>query len=746
MGLTLQRVELSNIRSHGSFIFEPSETGITAISGPNGAGKSTIVDSVGWCLFGEKPHGVGKTISLMKDGTDLSQSPCSVSVFVNIDKSVLKIERKIVSKAGAVECNVWEKKENETDFAHISGPAVSHTEKYVKKRLGIDSKGFFSAVFVQQKQVDQLISAAPRERAVIIEKLTGISSITSALAEARQQHNTLKKILDMSSVDGDEIESLKKKKEKLLKSKEAEEKTYSVAKDKTGKLKEKVDNISRKLDDAEKNEEKRQKAQELVTFCEATIESKEEELSRIQEKKKTLKNTLSTGSGSLSTVEEALEKERKLLKDLERNLTTVTSKKESLTEKVKACEEVLNRNDGNLEEKLSDMEKELSKTKETIFSRISEIAELKTHVKKIEKAISIISKEKGHCPTCLQTVSNVEETVSRLTKEGERYSARLSICEEELSDLTSLEDRQSTYHEKLEKLFAITSELDSCREEIKNLSGKIEDVSPKVEAKIKEVSSLEKMAEKLRVDASLREEYEELHGRAIIISDTIENTRRKMATAQNVLSSTKKTANIQSMRAEYSKLIDQYQTAMEKATAAKEKLMETVSEISRISDSVDAMSKELEKYREMLKNVEMSSSSITVLEEFRENRVKTSIPTVENYASDLLNRFTDGKMTGMKLDKKFNATVVMEGGNVRPVGLLSGGELSVAAIALRLAISMLLNANSSMMILDEVLVSQDDDRSELILSTIKDVCQGQIIMISHGATANDIADKVVELS
>ena len=163
----------------------------------------------------------------------------------------------------------------------------------------------------------------------------------------------------------------------------------------------------------------------------------------------------------------------------------------------------------------------------------------------------------------------------------------------------------------------------------------------------------------------------------------------------------------------------------------------------RISKSED----EVTRYKALLKNVEVAANSIEVIEEFREERIRTSVPIVGVFASDLLTRFTEGKFTQFKLDEKFNASVVLANGSERQVGLLSGGELSAAAISLRLAISMLLNSGNAnnMVILDEVLVSQDGPRAEQILATIKEVCQGQVLMISHGPNTTEIADKVVEL-
>jgi DNA repair exonuclease SbcCD ATPase subunit len=167
-----------------------------------------------------------------------------------------------------------------------------------------------------------------------------------------------------------------------------------------------------------------------------------------------------------------------------------------------------------------------------------------------------------------------------------------------------------------------------------------------------------------------------------------------------------------------------------------------------LDEKIAKAEEEIKKYKDLLKAVEVASASTNLIEEFREERIRTSIPVIEVYASDLLSRFTEGVFTSLKIDGKFNTTVVLANGTERAVGLLSGGELSAASMALRLAISMLLNSGSStnLIILDEVLVSQDAARAELILTTVKDVCKGQVVLIAHNDSIDGIADKVVELS
>ena len=61
---------------------------------------------------------------------------------------------------------------------------------------------------------------------------------------------------------------------------------------------------------------------------------------------------------------------------------------------------------------------------------------------------------------------------------------------------------------------------------------------------------------------------------------------------------------------------------------------------------------------------------------------------------------------------------------------------------------MLLNQGTSqnLIILDEVLVSQDYTRAEAIIETIREICKGQIVLIAHNDSIDAHSDKVVEIT
>ena len=89
--------------------------------------------------------------------------------------------------------------------------------------------------------------------------------------------------------------------------------------------------------------------------------------------------------------------------------------------------------------------------------------------------------------------------------------------------------------------------------------------------------------------------------------------------------------------------------------------------------------------------------------------------------------------TGVDID------IQMSGKKAQNVSLLSGGEKSLAAVALIFAI--LMHRPSPFLVLDEVDAALDDANTNLFNNLIKDVAQkSQIVMITHNKTTMEVAD------
>lgn len=124
------------------------------------------------------------------------------------------------------------------------------------------------------------------------------------------------------------------------------------------------------------------------------------------------------------------------------------------------------------------------------------------------------------------------------------------------------------------------------------------------------------------------------------------------------------------------------------------------------------------------------------------------IPELESRASDILAELTSGRYPQLRLDGDFNASVV-DGDWTKDV--ISGGEEDVVALALRLALSELIQERQgrpmSLLILDEVFGSLDSDRRQSVLERL-DGIKGrfaQIFVISHIEEINHVADHCISV-
>lgn len=755
--MIIKKVELSNIQVHEHFVFVPDENGITAIRGANGTGKSTIVDSIAWALYGTKPPGVSKAIAFFREGAKFPKDKCFVRLWINIDGRNLRIERRMLDKNGKTECNVWEEfsKDGEHSEKHQAGPAVSHAETYIRRTLRMNEKGFLTAILIQQKQVDKLISATAKERAQAIEKLTGISSITMALTEARQEFNTINKKAKETTVDQEAFERDKKERDNFAVKVEKKKKEQEQYADKTSKAKEEADELHKKVELEEKKIHDNETKKERITVLDTRIETFEENLQPIIEEKDTKKKQLSKiGMGvKLSEITDTLSKKKQNLRQLTSSYDLKQKEIDESIEKINKYSVIIQKADKTLEESKEGLEKAHSKQKEieeSLSKNRSEIIAFENEDKKLTRAIQVLQHDNGNCPTCLQKVDDVSTVVKMIQEQKNDIIEKRKENEKKIDQLTIMQEKTELVIDKFNILIESLSKTDEIEKNLKALQQEKEDIQAKIMVEEKEVSSAEKLYNEARRQSEIKNEYDKLLSRAQRIAEELESMKGERSVLQSEIESSGviTSASLARLRKKYEDASDKYSQSSLKYSEISGDVRVMEEQAKALDVAINHQSEEIEQYKELLKNVEMSKATVGVLEEFRIDRINNSIPVIESYASDLMNRFTDGKFIGLKMDAKFNTKVVLSNGTERSVGSLSGGELSLASIALLISISMLLNSSggSNPIILDEVFVSQDANRADLSISTIKEVCKGQLIMIAHNESLDSVADKVVELS
>lgn len=751
MSIVLKSIELKNLRSHEHMRFEPSESGVTAISGPNGTGKSTIVDSIAWTLYGTKPSGVSSVKLLIRDGADLSKSECSSEMVLLVDGVPLKVHRRITTKTGQVQCTVEEQEENGS-WRHEAGPAVSHAEKYIRRRLKMDEMGFLSAILVQQKQVDQLITASAKERAAFIEKLTGIASVTSGLEKARAEYSDLKKQSKSSGFDDRKLKSLQAEFETTEKSIETAKAVMDASQSKLNEASSEQERLSEELAEKEAIRSSLEEQERSIVEAKTLIASTTAEIRKLSTKKDEKKRQLSDSVGDVDELRAKLDDLRKQESTVHRKVGVLTSRRESLAAEVTELNASLANTEGGLKALRSNLAKyrrglvQLSAEHDELKA---DIATLRASLRKLDAARKTIGDGEGACPTCLQEIADKDVVFHSLDDEKARVESDIKAKSEKLKELAG---RIENGEKMRDEAAALVDSLSSLTEKETQLSELNESESNENAVLItlqKEIAAVDKVYEKAQKAASIRNDYDSTREDLVDASDRLEEYRKTLNSAEKATSELGNISSfaLDSLRKKASAAISAYQKCLEKNSANRERHSVLENSLEHLTQRLAAMREQEKRHVDLLRQIEVSGNSVELLEEFRADRIRNSVPVVSSYASDLLSRFTDGVFTQLKLDSKFKATTTLATGQERPVALLSGGELSSAALALRLAINMLLTGGStkSMLILDEVLVSQDSVRAEHILSALKEIFHGQIIIISHGPHTNDISDTVMSL-
>ena len=738
--MRILKIVLDNIRSHSHYEFIPALEGTTAISGTNGAGKSTIVNSFAWSLFGSKAQSL-KAKDFIREGVNPKETHVGVESYFALGNREYKVDRKIVSPNGNSTCSIYSRPLNsEEDYVLDCGPGVTHSEKFLRRLLGYDEKGFYSSAFVQQKQVDLIISAGPRERGAIIEQMIGVNTITASLDMAREEFRGLQKALSVIQTGSIEDEELKFQNQKNVVV-NIRNNIKDINKE-IDELKEEVDLINIQFKDEVAKQEKYNNLHQEIMIIENNSKHISEKIDLFLDIVKKYPDNLTYSEELLKELtENKNEEEKKYKKSLE-NLLSVKLELEKLDNlfKNKINPSILT-DYNNLIEKQNEIKSEISNIE-------FEINYIKNQGKKIQSFLKTLKEGVAECPYCKSPIENIDEELESHTLEFNNLKDDLNEKTNKLNQLKS----ESTI--TLNSIVNLQNDIDKLnqqekkRDEYSNLKTELIKLET---AEQTNKTSLNLIINRLNDLNEIKNRAEDL----INARNSIKYlTERLEEIAQEKLNKQIELSLIGALTPkEYKELTKRHEDLNNKFNKLQydkfeldKNLVVAESEGKILYANWKNCLKAAEDYNNLSKQLELINYSMKTLSEFKDLRIKTAIPSLSSIASEILNKFTNGDFIELKLNEQFEASVVTSTGKERSVSVLSGGELSAAAIALRLAIALFLqDGTQSLLILDEVLVSMSEDRQQQILETISSLSSSQIILIAHSQVANSFADKVIDL-
>ena len=240
--MIIESLKIVNFLSHEDteINFEP---GINIITGKNGAGKTGVLDAIKFALFAESRNNE-KNNELIKKGKNYFE----ITLNFNINGEHYEVYRHFGVK----------KAKNAERLAYVKKEGVMVAETYegvnaeITRVLNVSKEVFKNSVFVEQGQMDSLITGTPKERKTIFSDIIGLTSLSKSaekikdiIGNFRDQASILQGAKDRISDLNSEIEDLESKKSDALDS-------LAMAEDQTRNLAaelEKIKNTVRERDE-----------------------------------------------------------------------------------------------------------------------------------------------------------------------------------------------------------------------------------------------------------------------------------------------------------------------------------------------------------------------------------------------------------------------------------------------------------------------------------------------------------------
>jgi len=753
----ITKVKLKNWRSHSDTELNFSE-GTNCFVGPMGSGKTSVMDAICFGLFGTFLQLKQKKLKLddilMKK--PIQKNKAEVIVFFNVNGDEWSVKRIIENSKSTAEL----RKNGEL----IEGPQTTRVTENVEKILKMDYDLFTRAIYSQQNQLDMFLTIPRGQRMRKIDELLAIEKFEKARNTTRSVINKCsssvkekERVLETMSVD-DNVNKLETVKRELLdlnkKEIEMNDKLKRIVSKKQRTMKD-VSTLKEQRDRLQKINEDDKKFKALVDVTRNDLDKIKEDLVDFAEMTmEDLKIEMRNKGEEIQKLSISLEEEKIGSDDLRKEYVQDDVKikliqEERIPKLTKQLKELEDIEEKLKKEPLKKLEKQISQFDKELKKKQTELQKATVKISELEQSVEELKSAGSSCPVCTtkltpakksSLIENNKKKIKELEDNVKSLNPEITKLENNIRDTQQKINESKIMKNKLEELKDIKKEFKLNSDELKTLKAKLrvfENQKKMFEKNIKMIDEqLKKLKERQEAVKNIINKKEEAEIKIKRIKE-YEEYLTFLGIKREKLSSFSPSV--------LQELENEYQTALKiesEITTHLTNLSSLKIEKQRLMEEIESKLKILDKYKIEIKKIQQISEQLKFLE-------TGLLATQEQLRKDFVlavNQAMQSVWEELYPYKDFySIRLAIEGGDyvlqlqdstgwVNADGIVSGGERSMAVLALRIAFSLVLAPQLKWLVLDEPTHNLDRNAVEELGTILKENISNfvdQVFLITH---------------
>ena len=266
--MILNKIKLNNFVSHKNTELDLGY-GINVVVGPNGAGKTSILDAISFALFNDYTNR-GKKENLINS----TAKKCGATLEF-VEGGIKYSAEGSMERKKSAKGNLYRIQNGSKTLLAQGGSAVLGE---IEKILAMDKSMFFQSIYVQQGEIEELVTAKPAIRKALISRLLGVEDLEKAWQTIKDIIDEYNKTQIVLKTELDQRSTLENERQRHLTTSTELAASIGSKRKELSKIEEKINALQTSLNQLKENKKAFDRLDKEKGILEKTIASEKEKL------------------------------------------------------------------------------------------------------------------------------------------------------------------------------------------------------------------------------------------------------------------------------------------------------------------------------------------------------------------------------------------------------------------------------------------------------------------------------------